>query len=142
MIIASFFIMGNAQVIFLVSHFSIELPCINIMITKQTPKALQIDNTIGFNPFRLTNYLCNNFYHSTGFRIAPNSLALFYKLPEIKKAFQLRKAFLNLAVWTGLEPATPCVTGMYSNQLNYQTCFIFNQKSYPQKWKAFHWSNY
>ena len=27
------------------------------------------------------------------------------------------------AVWTGLEPATPCVTGMYSNQLNYQTIF-------------------
>ena len=25
------------------------------------------------------------------------------------------------AVWTGLEPATPCVTGMYSNQLNYHT---------------------
>ena len=22
---------------------------------------------------------------------------------------------------TGLEPATPCVTGMYSNQLNYRT---------------------
>lgn len=30
------------------------------------------------------------------------------------------------AVWTGLEPATPCVTGRYSNQLNYQTNdFIF-----------------
>jgi hypothetical protein len=30
------------------------------------------------------------------------------------------------AVWTGLEPATPCVTGRYSNQLNYHTvlgCF-------------------
>ena len=27
----------------------------------------------------------------------------------------------NLAVWTGLEPATPCVTGRYSNQLNYHT---------------------
>lgn len=27
----------------------------------------------------------------------------------------------EVAVWTGLEPATPCVTGMYSNQLNYQT---------------------
>ena len=27
----------------------------------------------------------------------------------------------KLAVRTGLEPATPCVTGMYSNQLNYQT---------------------
>ena len=25
----------------------------------------------------------------------------------------------------GLEPATPCVTGMYSNQLNYQTKMLF-----------------
>ncbi len=32
------------------------------------------------------------------------------------------------AVWTGLEPATPCVTGMYSNQLNYQT-MIFKSVS-------------
>ena len=24
-----------------------------------------------------------------------------------------------MARWTGLEPATPCVTGRYSNQLNY-----------------------
>ncbi len=30
-----------------------------------------------------------------------------------------------LAVWTGLEPATPCVTGMYSNQLNYRTRISF-----------------
>ncbi len=30
------------------------------------------------------------------------------------------KCFL-FAVWTGLEPATPCVTGRYSNQLNYHT---------------------
>lgn len=29
--------------------------------------------------------------------------------------------FLYLAEWTGLEPATPCVTGMYSNQLNYHS---------------------
>ena len=28
---------------------------------------------------------------------------------------------MQSAVWTGLEPATPCVTGTYSNQLNYQT---------------------
>ena len=28
---------------------------------------------------------------------------------------------MSIAVRTGLEPATPCVTGMYSNQLNYQT---------------------
>jgi hypothetical protein len=26
-----------------------------------------------------------------------------------------------VAVWTGLEPATSCVTGRHSNQLNYQT---------------------
>ena len=27
----------------------------------------------------------------------------------------------SVAEWTGLEPATPGVTGRYSNQLNYQT---------------------
>ena len=30
-------------------------------------------------------------------------------------------AIILSAVWTGLEPATPCVTGRYSNQLNYHT---------------------
>ena len=30
---------------------------------------------------------------------------------------------LSSAVLTGLEPATPCVTGRYSNQLNYHTVF-------------------
>ncbi len=30
-------------------------------------------------------------------------------------------AFLILAEWTGLEPATPGVTGRYSNQLNYHS---------------------
>ncbi len=29
-----------------------------------------------------------------------------------------------MAVWTGLEPATSCVTGRHSNQLNYQTKII------------------
>ena len=28
---------------------------------------------------------------------------------------------LGLAEWTGLEPATPGVTGRYSNQLNYHS---------------------
>ena len=28
------------------------------------------------------------------------------------------------AVWTGLEPATPAVTGQYSNQLNYHTVLV------------------
>ncbi len=29
-----------------------------------------------------------------------------------------------MAEWTGFEPATPCVTGRYSNQLNYHSEFI------------------
>ena len=37
------------------------------------------------------------------------------------KVLNYRGLIFILAVWTGLEPATPCVTGMYSNQLNYQT---------------------
>ncbi len=30
-----------------------------------------------------------------------------------------------IAVRTGLEPATPCVTGRYSNQLNYHTFLLY-----------------
>ena len=33
----------------------------------------------------------------------------------------LAKELSHSAVWTGLEPATSCVTGRHSNQLNYQT---------------------
>ena len=43
-----------------------------------------------------------------------------------KKSLRLEAYAFNFAVWTGLEPATPCVTGMYSNQLNYQTNFLRN----------------
>ena len=32
----------------------------------------------------------------------------------------------NETVWTGLEPATSCVTGRHSNQLNYQTVMEVN----------------
>ena len=34
-----------------------------------------------------------------------------------KKGFLFEESF-SFAVRTGLEPVTPCVTGMYSNQLN------------------------
>ena len=37
-----------------------------------------------------------------------------------------------LAVWTRLELATPCVTGMYSNQLNYQTIAVGPQGLEPR----------
>jgi hypothetical protein len=39
-----------------------------------------------------------------------------------KKAINLTiDGFYILAEWTGLEPATPGVTGRYSNQLNYHS---------------------
>jgi hypothetical protein len=42
-----------------------------------------------------------------------------------KKSPLLSKwAFQNLAERTGLEPATPGVTGRYSNQLNYRSRFF------------------
>jgi hypothetical protein len=34
---------------------------------------------------------------------------------------------IDMAEWTGLEPATPGVTGRYSNQLNYHS-WLFNIK--------------
>ena len=34
-----------------------------------------------------------------------------------------------LAEWTGLEPATPGVTGRYSNQLNYHSIFMRLKKA-------------
>ena len=41
---------------------------------------------------------------------------------EKKKAINLSTdGFSILAEWTGLEPATPGVTGRYSNQLNYHS---------------------
>ena len=51
-------------------------------------------------------------------------MRLFYPTGNKKASSFLRrllKLLTLIAVWTGLEPATPCVTGMYSNQLNYQT---------------------
>ena len=34
------------------------------------------------------------------------------------------KGLFALAEWTGLEPATPGVTGRYSNQLNYHSAWL------------------
>ena len=42
------------------------------------------------------------------------------------KKGELAFAFLVLAEWTGLEPATPGVTGRYSNQLNYHSLVLQN----------------
>ena len=40
------------------------------------------------------------------------------------KAVVLPLNYTRMAVWTGLEPATSCVTGRHSNQLNYQTMIL------------------
>ena len=58
-----------------------------------------------------------------------SSIVFLWELPDIKLSAAShkkiphvsREGFYFIAVWTGLEPATPCVTGRYSNQLNYQT---------------------
>ena len=38
-----------------------------------------------------------------------------------RRAKQKKGILKKMADWTGLEPATPGVTGRYSNQLNYQS---------------------
>ncbi len=38
-----------------------------------------------------------------------------------------------LAEWTGLEPATPGVTGRYSNQLNYHSMRLSHRTSFDEK---------
>ena len=53
-------------------------------------------------------------------------------MAEIEKA-QRVSLFGLFAVRTGLEPATSCVTGRHSNQLNYRTLYyftFFNLSSY------------
>ena len=52
--------------------------------------------------------------------LAFNEDILTNKRDLLKNTKKAVKTAFN-AVWTGLEPATPCVTGRYSNQLNYQT---------------------
>ena len=54
----------------------------------------------------------------------------FYRLLYRKRK---KKHFcFFFAVRTGLEPATPCVTGMYSNQLNYRTNFYLKMASFSK----------
>ena len=50
--------------------------------------------------------------NTTSFKKSPPRRALFF------------------AVWTRLELATPCVTGRYSNQLNYQTVALLRLQIY------------
>jgi hypothetical protein len=40
---------------------------------------------------------------------------------------------MRLAEWTGLEPATPGVTGRYSNQLNYHSITTTEHRDLPSR---------
>ena len=53
----------------------------------------------------------------TGLRYIPRR----QRREVIQIFIEMKSATASLVVWTGLEPATPCVTGRYSNQLNYHT---------------------
>ncbi len=50
---------------------------------------------------------------------------------KMKNPLKIKGLISLLAVGTGLEPATPCVTGTYSNQLNYPTIAVKRCKSNP-----------
>jgi hypothetical protein len=62
--------------------------------------------------------------------MAKTTLAHFFSKPflivsnMIFMTFLRQKVLKKLAEWTGLEPATPGVTGRYSNQLNYRSMRI------------------
>jgi len=43
-----------------------------------------------------------------------------------------RSGLEKVAEWTGLEPATPGVTGRYSNQLNYHSTWWQDSRITPQ----------
>jgi hypothetical protein len=50
------------------------------------------------------------------------SAALPAELRQLKQYVDVQvMTSINMAEWTGLEPATPGVTGRYSNQLNYHS---------------------
>ena len=55
--------------------------------------------------------------------LAYKSVGLMGKIAHSKKAFPIGKAFKLMAERTGLEPATPGVTGRYFNRLNYRSAF-------------------
>ena len=56
--------------------------------------------------------------NSTKMLIEMGFVSRFYGVHLLKKKPCKHYVLQSFAVRTGLEPVTPCVTGMYSNQLN------------------------
>ena len=64
---------------------------------------------------------CNAAHHHQEPKLTDYPLLGHCLKARVPQPLGLRDFRFVLAVWTRLELATPCVTGMYSNQLNYQT---------------------
>ena len=56
--------------------------------------------------------------HAEGMFIGRTKEYINKKAPILKRTRAFQISLSKRAVRTGLEPVTPCVTGMYSNQLN------------------------
>ncbi len=67
-------------------------------------------------------------YGNSTSQVASASLRRYSKIRNTEKKNGLARFQANplicLAEWTGLEPATPGVTGRYSNQLNYHSRWL------------------
>ncbi len=59
----------------------------------------------------------------TGKRIAALTHKVLQRIRKMQKKDK-KKPLRKVAERTGLEPATPCVTGRYSNQLNYRSVMV------------------
>ena len=59
-----------------------------------------------------------------------------YGGPKKNKGAVFAAPLEKVAEWTGLEPATPGVTGRYSNRLNYHSAFSVRCEGvFPQRLK-------
>ena len=72
--------------------------------------------------------LCNTRERGDEFGSEGVVLSMIFRPSKNKKAPRGAYLFCYLAERTGLEPATPGVTGRYSNQLNYRSAAINYQK--------------
>ena len=86
-------------------------------------KCLLRKTRILFNFFSFVKHYLIIFFINQILLTKPRQHHFFRRIPAAlkKKARTTRARAFFLAEWTGLEPATPGVTGRYSNQLNYRS---------------------
>ena len=93
----------------------------SIILAVKTGQPLIIDLYIHFKTVKVSFCFISVYY----IFLSKERLFPTFLYPETvytKKALVIFESFL--AVRTRLELATPCVTGMYSNRLNYRTIFL------------------